>query len=65
MIHRELLHAAEAFAGLEDALHAEGVALTRLRLHDVLLWLSATLRFEHAVAAGARRRSPTRGTGMA
>jgi hypothetical protein len=52
VVHRELLHAADAFAELEDAVAAEGLGLTRLRLHDVLLWLCATLRFEHAVAAG-------------
>ena len=29
-----------------------GVALTALRLHDVLLWLSGSLRLTHAVALG-------------
>ena len=53
VIHRELRHAADAFARLEDAVAAEGLVLARLRLHDVLLWLSATLRFAHAVAAGS------------
>lgn len=53
VIHRELRHAADAFAELEEAVRADGVVLTRLRLHDVLLWLSATLRFAHAVAAGS------------
>lgn len=52
VVHRELLHAGDGFAELAAAVRAEGVRLTRLRLHDVLLWLSATLRFEHAVAAG-------------
>jgi hypothetical protein len=53
VIHRELRHAAPGFAGLEDAARRHGVALTRLRLHDVLLWLTATLRFSHAAAQGA------------
>lgn len=53
VVHRELLHAASAFAELEDAVRAEGFALTRLRLHDLLLWLSATLRFAHAAAEGS------------
>ena len=52
VVHRELLDAADAFAELESAVHAEGIRLTRLRLHDVLLWLSTTLRFAHAAAAG-------------
>lgn len=52
VIHRELRHAADAFAGLEEAVRAEGLALTRLRLHDILSWLATTLRFAHAVAAG-------------
>jgi hypothetical protein len=52
VIHRELLHSADAFTELEEAVAAEGLELTRLRLHDVLLWLSTTLRFAHAVAAG-------------
>jgi len=58
VVHRELLRSADVFAELEAALRAEGIALTRLRLHDVLLWLSATLRFEHAVAAGADISAP-------
>ncbi len=52
VIHRELVHAADAFAELEDAVRAAGVALTRLRLHDVLLWLAGGLRLTHAVALG-------------
>ncbi|RBY76259.1 hypothetical protein DQ239_14860 [Blastococcus sp. TF02-09] len=58
VIHRELLDSAEAFAGLASALHAEGVALTRLRLHDVLLWLRTTLRFEYAVQVGSGFSAP-------
>ncbi len=54
VIHRELLSAADAFAALEDAVRAEGLGLTRLRLHDVLLWLSSTLRFAHAAQAGSQ-----------
>lgn len=52
VIHRELRSAADAFAALEAAVRADGPELTRLRLHDILLWLSTTLRFAHAVAAG-------------
>jgi hypothetical protein len=33
-----------------------GVPLTRLRLHDVLIWLSGSLRLAHAVALG--RQTP-------
>lgn len=58
VVHRELLHATGAFAELEDAVAAEGLELTRLRLHDVLLWLSTTLRFAHAVEAGAEVSAP-------
>jgi hypothetical protein len=37
---------------LEDAVVAHGLLLTRLRLHDVLLWLTGTLRLTHAVELG-------------
>jgi hypothetical protein len=50
VIHRELRANAAAFARLEAELAPLG--LTRLRLHDVLLWLSAGLRLTHAVALG-------------
>ena len=50
MIHRELRANAAAFAQLEAGTAELG--LTRLRLHDVLLWLSAGLRLTHAVALG-------------
>ncbi|TKJ27860.1 hypothetical protein [Blastococcus sp. CCUG 61487] len=50
VVHRELC--GPGFAELEDAVRAEGLELTRLRLHDVLLWLSATLRLAHAVDLG-------------
>jgi Family of unknown function (DUF6308) len=52
VVHRELRAAADAFAALEAAVAERGVPLTRLRLHDVLLWLSAGLRLAHAVALG-------------
>jgi hypothetical protein len=52
VIHRELAANAAAFARLESELAARGITLTRLRLHDVLLWLSAGLRLTHAVALG-------------
>jgi hypothetical protein len=50
VIHRELRANAAAFARLEAELAPFG--LTRLRLHDVLLWLSAGLRLAHAIALG-------------
>ncbi|MCZ2804781.1 hypothetical protein O2W18_06705 [Modestobacter sp. VKM Ac-2983] len=51
--HRELRANAVAFATLEQAA-AEllDVPLTRLRLHDLLVWLSGTLRLTTAVALG-------------
>ena len=52
VIHRELVANADAFAALQRALGRHGVALTVLRLHDVLLWLSGSLRLTHAVALG-------------
>jgi hypothetical protein len=52
VIHRELAANAAAFARLESELGARDVTLTRLRLHDVLLWLGAGLRLTHAVALG-------------
>ncbi|WP_309229802.1 MULTISPECIES: hypothetical protein [unclassified Blastococcus] len=54
VVHRELRQAADGFAELEDAVRRAGVALTRLRQHDVLLWLTTTLRFAHAAAEGSR-----------
>jgi len=65
VVHRELRANAGAFAALEDSVEELlGHRLTRLRLHDVLLWLSATLRLPAAVALGtasaewARRVAP-------
>jgi hypothetical protein len=52
VVHRELRVNAAAFEALEDALPAHGICLSRLRLHDVLLWLSGSLRLTHAVALG-------------
>ncbi|MGY1714245.1 DUF6308 family protein [Geodermatophilus sp. SYSU D01106] len=53
VVHRELTANAGAFASLETATAALiGRPLTRLRLHDVLLWLSGSLRMTHAVAVG-------------
>ena len=56
VIHRELRADADAFGALQDALAGRGIELTVLRLHDVLLWLSATLRWTHAVALGEAAR---------
>ena len=53
VVHRELVANAEAFGVLETATATLlGRSLTRLRLHDVLLWLSGSLRMTHAVAVG-------------
>jgi hypothetical protein len=47
VVHRELRANASAFAALESAV--DGLGLTALRLHDILLWLTASLRLTHAV----------------
>jgi hypothetical protein len=52
VIHRELCANAEAFDSLRQTLAGRGIELTSLRLHDVLLWLSGTLRLTHAVTLG-------------
>jgi hypothetical protein len=52
VIHRELGANADAFGALQRAVEAHGIRLTVLRLHDVLLWLSGSLRFTHAVGLG-------------
>jgi hypothetical protein len=52
VIHRELRAQAQGFELLETAVAGHGLAMTRLRLHDVLLWLSAGLRLTHATALG-------------
>jgi hypothetical protein len=56
VVLRELRANAAAFAALEDAVAAEfgDARPTRLRLHDILLWLTATLRLAHAVELGRR-----------
>jgi hypothetical protein len=52
-VHRELTANARAFTTLETATATLlGRPLTRLRLHDVLLWLAGSLRMTHAVALG-------------
>ncbi|WP_448627643.1 hypothetical protein [Geodermatophilus sp. URMC 64] len=53
VVHRELRAGARAFALLEETVaDLLGTWLTRLRLHDILLWLSGGLRLTHAVALG-------------
>jgi hypothetical protein len=57
VVHRELRENAAAFGTLEATVAAllapdGGRMLTRLRLHDVLLWLSGSLRLTHAVQLG-------------
>jgi hypothetical protein len=56
VVRRELRANAAAFAALEDAVATElgDARPTRLRLHDILLWLTTTLRLAHAVEAGRR-----------
>ena len=54
VIHRELTANRDAFIELQHAVatELEDDGLSLLRLHDVLLWLSATLRLTHAVELG-------------
>jgi hypothetical protein len=54
VVHRELRANSRQFAELRDAVaeRLKDDGLTVLRLHDVLLWLSATLRLTHAVELG-------------
>ena len=56
MVLRELRANAAAFAALEGAVATEfgDARPTRLRLHDILLWLTTTLRLAHAVELGRR-----------
>jgi hypothetical protein len=58
VIHRELRAQAPGFEALEAAVAQHGLPLTRLRLHDVLLWLSAGLRLTHATALGRALAAP-------
>ncbi|GAY08454.1 hypothetical protein [Pseudonocardia sp. N23] len=54
VVRRELRANAEAFAQLEQSVAAlvGDARPTRLRLHDILLWLASTLRLTHAVTLG-------------
>jgi hypothetical protein len=60
VVHRELRANATGLAVLETTVAtllgcppgAADLPLTRLRLHDVLLWLAGSLRLTHAVALG-------------
>ncbi|MBA3906983.1 MAG: hypothetical protein H0X35_09930 [Pseudonocardiales bacterium] len=53
VVRRELRTNDNAFTALEDAAAALlGERPTRLRLHDILLWLTTTLRMTHAVQLG-------------
>jgi hypothetical protein len=53
VVWRELRANADAFAVLEDTVAALlGERATRLRLHDILLWLTTTMRMAHAVQLG-------------
>jgi hypothetical protein len=60
VIHRELRANGSAFGRLERELLALDLPLGRLRLHDVLLWLSGTLRLTHAVALGRTLQAASR-----
>jgi hypothetical protein len=64
VVHRELTANAAAFQRLEGELENHDVRLTRLRLHDVLLWLSAGLRLTHAVSLGQDVALPPAGRGQ-
>ena len=54
MVLRELRANAAAFAALEDAVATElgDARPTRLRLHDILLWLAATSKWDRATRGG-------------
>jgi hypothetical protein len=54
VIHRELRDNAAALGALEATIAAltGDAAPTRLRLHDILLWLATTMRLTHAVQLG-------------
>lgn len=58
VVRRELRANEDAFGDLEAALAADvgDARPTRLRLHDVLLWLATTLRFAHAENEGQQLR---------
>jgi hypothetical protein len=61
VVRRELRANATAFGLLEEAVAAApgDARPTRLRLHDILLWLRTTLRFAHAVELGRDRAHAT------
>ncbi len=57
VVHRELQANADQFSALEKAFAdlmtgKDDVALTRLRLHDILLWLKAAGKWNHALSRG-------------
>jgi hypothetical protein len=57
VVHRELTANSDQFSALEKAfaqlVDEQGdVPLTRLRLHDILLWLKATGNWDYAVGRG-------------
>ena len=56
VVWREVRANAAVLAALEDAVATEfdDARPTRLRLHDILLWLTTTLRLAHAVELGRR-----------
>ena len=58
VVRRELRANEDAFGELEAAVRADvgDARPTRLRLHDVLLWLTTTLRLAHAQEEGRRIR---------
>ena len=60
---RELRNNEVGFAALERTAVAllGDVGPTRLRLHDILLWLATTLRMAHAVQLGRRALDHTEG----
>ena len=49
-----------AFGSLHVALAGEGIELPSLRLHDVLLWLSGSLRMTTAVVLGQALQAGSR-----
>ncbi|MGY1805008.1 DUF6308 family protein [Blastococcus sp. SYSU D00922] len=58
VVHREVSGNAAAFARLAAELGARDVELSAVRQHDVLLWLSATLRLSTAVQLGQAEVHP-------
>ena len=60
VVHRELQANEQAFTELERAVAQAlpAAPLTRLRLHDLLVWLAGTLRLPAAVALGSAAQQP-------